>query len=290
VASRISPYLTSAAREKTSEQLQANNGSVMNPNDHLGMQTSFERDAKEIKSIDSGRKLSEVRELIAGVKLKWSGVSGPYYSLLMLDACKTLNSVDLGDKGQYELAYANAMEILGQPDRLPQEPAQRFDTETGLVMCLNRDLGDSSWNVSQTWELRRRSNAEKFLSLWQRIKNETDPTFDFEKKPFINVPPPIGSGVSAGADPALIKDPAKRAAYEAALRANQERANAYNLQRRLRALAETFQPHLKGYLTAAYAKAPANSSELEELLSRYHVDDSLKADIMKSLDGNVGKN
>lgn len=280
-AKKFAPYLTGEARGKTNE-LQSHAASV-NANDQQSMQTSYEQDAKRIKSLDSARKLSEVQELIQAIKLKWSGTSGPHYGLLMLDTCKTLNSVDFGDKRQYELAYANAVEMLGQLDRLPQDPEQLLDAETGFVLCLNHDLGDPAWTVSPNWAARRRLNAEKFLSLWQRIKNGIDPTFNSKDRPLLNVPAPVGSGLTAGSDPANIVDPGKRAEYEAAIRANREKAQTYNLQQRLRALAPVFQSHLKGYLVAAYSKEPANNAELEALLSQYHVDESIKAEIRKEL-------
>jgi hypothetical protein len=51
-----------------------------------------------------------------------------------------------------------------------------------------------------------------------------------------------------------------------------------------RALAGLIRPHLKGYLVAAYAKAPRQVEELHELLTRYNVDERLKTEIVKELD------
>ncbi len=287
MASKIVPYLTGEAGAGAKDNFQSGSSRQTNANHQVLMQTSYEMDAKKIKSLDGSKKLSEVRDLIKGLKLKWGPTTGPYYSWLMLDICKTLNSLDFGDKGQYELAYTNAIEALAQPHRFPDDPEQKLETETGLVLCLNRDLRDPSWIVSPDWKMRRRTNADKFLSLWQRISNGIDPNFNFEDRALLNVPAPVGSGVSAGSDPASIGDPEKRVEYEAAIQANREKAVAYNFQQRLRTLAAVLEPHLKGYLIAAFSIEPSGKRELQELLSQYQVDDVLSSKITESLNNST---
>jgi len=283
MTSRIMPYLTGEGGEKKGKGQLASRVRPLSPAERARMQTSYEQDARAIEALDSGKKLQEVEALIESVKQKWRGMHGPHYGLLMLSSCRTLNSVDFGDKRQYELAYKNALEVLELPGRLPQEQWQRLEAEVGLVLCLNRDLGDPSWTVPQSWEVRRRSNAEKFLSLWQRMRGEIDHTFDPEDKPFLNVPAPAGSGVTAGTDPTSIKDPAVRAKYEADIEANRKKARNYNLQLKLRTMTEVFWPQLKGYLIAAYSRAPANNGELQELMSRYQLAEQHKAEINEAL-------
>jgi hypothetical protein len=283
MAARVAPYLTGIAGASAKDDLQHGAARVTNNNDQLHMQTSYEQDAKKIASLDSSKKLSEVRDFINELKVKWSPTSGPYYSRLMLGTCKALNSLDFGDKTQYELAYSNALEVLAQPHRLPDDPEERLEAETGLVLCLNHDLGDPSWNVTPSWQVRRRLNAEKFLSLWQRMRNEIDPNFDPEDRPLLNVPAPVGTGVTAGSDPATVADPAKRAKYQRAIQENRAKAKAYNLQAQLRTTIRVLEPHLKGYLIAAYAKEPANITELEGLLSQYQVTEPLKKDITEEI-------
>jgi hypothetical protein len=287
MASRIAPYLTGEAGPGAKDNFQSGSGPQSNANHQVPMQTSYELDAKKIKSLDGSKKLSEVKDLIKDLKLKWGSTTGPYYSWLMFDICKALNSLDFGDKGQYELAYTNAIETLAQPHRFPDDPEQKLETETGLVLCLNRDLRDPSWIVSPDWKMRRRINAEKFLSLWQRISNSIDPNFNFKDRALLNVPAPLGSGVSAGSDPASITNPEKRVEYEAALQANREKSRTYNFQQRLRTLAAVLEPHLKGYLVAAFSMEPSGKRELQELLSQYQVDDVLSSEITKALNNST---
>jgi hypothetical protein len=52
-------------------------------------------------------------------------------------------------------------------------------------------------------------------------------------KAFFNVPPPMGGGI-AGMDPAFIKDPAQRAAYESAIAQNNEKIKRLNAAAELR--------------------------------------------------------
>lgn len=280
MTSRIAPYMSGASGEVRNEEQPAAVGQPLTPAERAQM---HEQDAKKLESIDSGKKLPEVQALIETIKQRWRATPGPHYAQLMLGACRTLNSVDFGDKRQYELAYKNASEVLELPDRLPQDQAQRLDVEVGLVLCLNRDLGDPSWDIPQRWEDRRRSNAEKFLSLWQRMKGQIDPSFSPEDMPFLNVPAPHGSGIIAGTDPASVKDPSLRAQYEADIEANRRKARAYNLQHKLRNITGLFWPQLKGYLIAAYSKPPFNHTELQELMSRYHLDESRQAEISEAL-------
>jgi hypothetical protein len=101
-----------------------------------------------------------------------------------------------------------------------------------------------------------------------------DPKFDERAPVFMNVTPPPGSGVDAGADPAAIKDPALRAQYEKAILANSEAIKYRNLQLEIRSEIKSLTPVVQGIAQKIDKKAAleivkkySTNNQIREMLS-----------------------
>lgn len=92
-----------------------------------------------------------------------------------------------------------------------------------------------------------------------------DPAFNPEDMPLLNVSPP-GPQYSSGVDPRDIKDPEQRARYEAAIAANNKKAEAHEFQSRLRFLDERATSGVKSFVSRFYTSAPADARELHHLM------------------------
>lgn len=101
-----------------------------------------------------------------------------------------------------------------------------------------------------------------WLSIFDAIDSELAPDIDASARMQMKVAPPPETGLPAGASPAAIKDPAQRAAYEAALAANDQRNERIAYQHKLRTEEEFAEDSLLDLVRAA------NASQLDELKNR----------------------
>jgi hypothetical protein len=131
-----------------------------------------------------------------------------------------------------------------------------------------------------TWRSLRQQKAELWLAARRRVAASVDPAFDFDDRPFINVPTPTGSHVPAGSSPQSIKDPKLRAEYERAIAKNSAKAQRFNDQYWLKRNASDFYKNVERYLVNAYSRSPADFTQLERLLSQYVDDNRVRAQIL----------
>ncbi|HEX8615121.1 MAG TPA: hypothetical protein VF800_27880 [Telluria sp.] len=107
-----------------------------------------------------------------------------------------------------------------------------------------------------------RDKFDLWLSIFDAIDSELAPDIDATTRAQLSVVPPPETGLPAGVSPASIKDPAQRAAYEAALAANDERNRRIAYQHKLRTEEEFAEDSLLDLVKVA------NTSQLEGLKSR----------------------
>lgn len=114
---------------------------------------------------------------------------------------------------------------------------------------------------------------ERKIELWLKLLNECDemidPEFDPNDVPQLNVAPPPGTGLSAGASPSAIKDPQLRQEYERAIRLNAEKAGRYHVQEKLRDCERNWSAKVTRYITSQYTTDESDVKELDRLVERY---------------------
>jgi len=92
----------------------------------------------------------------------------------------------------------------------------------------------------------------------------------------LNVAPPYSTGLPAGVSPASVTNPQLRAEYERAIARNRARIQQYNEQSWLRLDGSRIQRQVEKYLVDAYSRAPSHLQELQQLLSHYINDASVR--------------
>jgi hypothetical protein len=118
-------------------------------------------------------------------------------------------------------------------------------------------------------EQQRQRIARLWIAIFYQIENHSDPKFNFEDVPLVNVvPPPAANGVTypSGVDSKDIPDLTARAQYQKELDSNNLKAKQYEFQDRLRNVEEKaefgFQRFAKRSYTASTRK------ELEHLMEQ----------------------
>lgn len=242
--------------------------------------TEYERYLSLIQSFRDSRDLKGLERAADEINQKWDEFDGDNYFVLMLNICSQLCSYDFNEEGR-ELYMADKFAVLAleKSDKIPLE------VEFEILSFLQPDYEDSPLGKVKASERdkQRANRVRLWLRAWQRLNNEIDPDFDFDDLPKVNIPPP-NTSLRAGVAPEDIKDPILRAEYEAAIRENARKAEAYNRQYKLRQLEQTFAGEAEQYIIDIFSKPPFNLEELERLLNTYITDKDIKARILSAVE------
>jgi hypothetical protein len=240
----------------------------------------YERYLDLIRSLGDSKALSGLERVASEIEERWRNFGGRIYSKLVLNLCDRLSSSGFTVEGkELYLADKYALQALEKPYEIPLE------VEIELLSFLQPDYEDSPLGKMDESEKEQRTNrVTLWLRAWQRLDNEIDSEFDFDDRPKASVAPPPGASARAGVAPEEIKDPMLRAEYEAAIRENARKAEAYNWQYELRQLEQTFTGDAEQYIVEVYTKPPYDTEELEQLLDIHMIDEAAKARILDAVE------
>lgn len=124
-----------------------------------------------------------------------------------------------------------------------------------------------SMSVAQNEE--RRVKLELWLKAIDALDQVIDPAFDPNDVPQINVAPPVGIALDAGVAPSEIKDDKVRGQYEAAIRANAEKAERYRLQKRVRELVQNWSIRVSAYISSQFISKGRDMDEVNRLIETH---------------------
>jgi hypothetical protein len=196
----------------------------------------------------------------------------------MVQLVKTLGSVDFGNRRQYYLAQNYAMETLALSD------VMSIDAECGLLEYVTQNLDDQGHALKdEEWAKLRKKQVELYLHAMTRISKSIDPKWDPADLGALNVAPPPETGLPSGVAPEAIKDERLRKEYEQALRANTEKHKRNREQIVARDLRETWSPKAMKYIIWAYSTPPAETGELERLLTDKITDPEIRKKILDAV-------
>jgi len=220
----------------------------------------LQQDLSELESLRQSRNLDSLEAIINRDSVKWRNRDQKQYFKYMFGACSLLSSYDTGDTSKRALLLNRyAASLLGSGNLTIEENIQFVE-----FLALDPPVIDEN-----AWKSLREQKARFWLVAWRRVASSLDPTFQFDDRPYINVPAPPGSGVPAGSSPESIRDKGLRAEYERAIAENSTKGRRYNEQYYLRQNAPRFFGEAERYLVSAYARAPIDLPELEVLLAEY---------------------
>jgi hypothetical protein len=135
------------------------------------------------------------------------------------------------------------------------------------------------------------TSRKERCALWMEfltvLDKNIDPNFNPTNANFsANLVPPPDGGVqyASGVDPQVVKDPVARASYEAALKANKEKAQNYELQLKLHRVAPQAELQFNRFLRSSYTSSENDQRELNFILEHSKLSLSRKEQIKKSLE------
>jgi hypothetical protein len=229
------------------------------------------QDIAKLDSFLSDRNLDSLEATVDKQSAKWRETDRSSFIIYMTKACSLLSSYDIGDVSKRGLLLSRyAISVLTSGD-LPLRDQVQFVSFLMFDPLIIDDM---------TWRSLRQQKAELWLAARRRVAVSVDPAFDFDDRPFINVPTPTGSHTPAGSSPQSIKDPKLRAEYERAVAKNSAKAQRFNDQYWLKRSASDFYKNVERYLVNAYSRPPADFDQLERLLSQYVDDNSVRTRIL----------
>jgi len=114
----------------------------------------------------------------------------------------------------------------------------------------------------------RRTKLELWLKLLDKSDQMIDPKFDRDDVPQMNIAPPPSTGLSAGASPSAIKDPTLRQDYERAIELNNEKAERYQVQTRLRELDKALSAKVSAFIKNQYTSQAQDVDEVNSLIDK----------------------
>ena len=245
-------------------------------NTHLTQNTGspVDSDLEKVHAARDARDLDSLGKLVDSDSQKWKATDHSTFLAYMYSACGDLSSYEYpnGSK-RAELLTKYSLEVLAS-GHLSLEDRVRFVEFLGYD---SPDLEESSWRRV------RSQKAELWLDTWRQLAESRDPKFDVTNVPMINVDPPPGSGVPAGASPESVKDPKLRADYKRILDRNRAKIERFNEQQYIRMNADRFYEEAERYLLNAYSKPPWDSAELERLLREKRIDPAVRIRLLKEV-------
>jgi len=227
----------------------------------------LEKDLADLDSFRTTRNLESLEAIVGRDATKWKKRDRQFYQAYLFGVCGLLGSYDLGDQSQQALLLGRYAILALSGGDLDLKEQIRF------VEFLAQDPLQVD---EKTWKTVRRQKAEWWLKTWERVEGSTDQTFNFDDRPFLNVRPPLATGLPAGVSPESVKDPKLRAEYEAAIADNSAKAQRYNDQQYLKQNSGRFFTEAERYLVSAYSRSPADLAQLNALLTKFIGDPAVR--------------
>jgi len=152
------------------------------------------------------------------------------------------------------------------------EKDRSIDHLEGALMAVGR-IPEPGVDETVPKAVARQEKASMWFNVLAVIDQNIDPNFyctnNTNYRAYLNlVPPPTPEGLiyPSGVDPNLIKDPAVRAKYEAAIKQNSEKAARGLFQTRLHNIDQLASMEVERFLRGNYTTSKEDQSELEILM------------------------
>jgi len=182
---------------------------------------------------------------------------------------------------------ANAQNATPAPVREKDNPASPYDSLFKQIDTLPmnsqdldslRELGRQIERLAPNimgdladWRRARGARLRLHLVLLHTVAKMMDLAFDPKDVPSMNVAPPPGASISAGADPSEIKDPKMRREYEEAIAKNAAKAQYYRMQHELRKFDKVWFAKTVTFISNNYSGNAKDAAEIgtavDELVS-----------------------
>lgn len=167
--------------------------------------------------------------------------------------------------------------------------AFQTDLETERLRRASISLDSISIPLEPNPKLRtqlRLNSLQAWLQLNELIQTHLDPLFNPKDLPEVSVqPPPTSAGViyPPGADPNVIDDPNKRAAYVNAIAAGRAKADRYRLQTDLHRFGPYAEQRMEAFVHSSYSATKADESDFQSAVNKMVTDPTRKKHLLSLL-------
>jgi hypothetical protein len=238
---------------------------------------------KAIAAIRESRKTKDLKSLMSIAEECQKEYPPMSYAGLRLrqEVCNALSSTNYNDATQYDTLQKLTTETAQASD------AGALEQIVPIVQHLRVGFGIKyGVEVDEKLQQSRRANMRLYLRVFPRFAKEIIPDFDFKDVPSLNLSPP-GGGYPSGVAPESIKEPEIRKQYEAALKANSDKADKLNRQRALRDLEKSYLRSLEGNVGGAYGWFPVNHDEVRSDFKEFGVPPDVTERVLKKLEERI---
>jgi len=254
------------------------------------MREDFSQMYKQIDQLGKDKDMSGLMRKADEISRNWKAPSMKYYGELTVRVCTVLRSDCAEKKIPIEEIRGIAERALQTYDPKKEDNIS-VESHYSLLCAVQGQYTYSKETTKgamsdEKWVAKRKTEAERWMIVWDRMETAIDPKWDPNARLFAKVMPPAGTNLSPGASPDGIKDQALRAEYEKAIEENNLKIKHDSEQRQLQKLRKQFTRSLVRYFGGTYSVAPYNDEELEALLSRHIKDADIRSAILKAVKEN----
>ena len=223
----------------------------------------------EFLSENGAPDLAKVKNIVLMAEADWQKKDFIAYFEKMGNLCQKLVNREEVSSADYMLFLENASQVLLKPDKVVQPHDIAI---THYERVANMLVPETLFSIETTPEIflaLRSRNTRLLMIVLSKARAARIPNFKHGTL-FADVDPPINPGkelLITGMDPADIKNPAARAAYEKAITDNTKAVEEYKEQLYIERLLEHTVPKVEQYLVKAYSIKPFNDAELGEYMA-----------------------
>jgi hypothetical protein len=225
--------------------------------------SEFQEQITRIIAAGQALNLDELERIGEQVERDYEKWRGDHYYRLMCAVSATIGTYSLGHpKRESVLERRYATLAIEKPDPVP------LDVEVHLLLRLQGDVEYQRGLRGQAWADFRAERVRRWKQVWDRLDTVISSFAPkaYHASGFVNHPLPEGVSGFTGMPPDRIKDPQKRAEYEAILAEDLKASKAYQQHGEWQQLDGMLSPVLEKYITTVYSRPPFRVEELRDIL------------------------
>ena len=213
--------------------------------------------------------LAKVKNIVLMAETNWQKNDYLGYFDKMTNLCQKISNRRDVSAADYMLFLENASKVVLKPYPVVQPQSDAFANYERIASMLVPETLVGIQTTPETFSALRSRNTRLLVIVLSKARAAK--IVNWKPKPaFRNIEPPINPGhqhLFAGMDPADIKNPEARAAYEKALADNDKAADERSEQMAIAQILEDTVPEAEQYLIKAYSRNPFNDAELAEYMA-----------------------
>lgn len=235
--------------------------------------------------------LEKVRSIVSMAEMDWGKNDYIGYFDKMINLCQKLISRKGVNAADYMLFLDTASQVILKPHTTVKPHSIAFTNYERIANMLVPETLVLIQPSPESFSALRSRNTRLLMIVLSKARNAKIPNFNPNKPLFVNLAPPINPGnepLIAGMDPAAIKNPEARAAYEKAIADNAKVAEERSEQQSIDKIIKHLVPRVEEYLVKVYSKNPLNDVELTEYMALGNFDAASSSKVIDDVHRQIG--